>query len=126
MPFHSLPKVMLLDDRAVFPWILLEELVYDSPLTGETYIVPKHFRTDGASIPKALILFAPPLAARFIGSGVWLGFKQGIIHDYLRRGPVPPVPAKVAHLVFREALEISGYPHDLVENYYAAVRTFNS
>lgn len=126
MPFHSTLEVMLLDDRHRFPWLTLQELVYESPLTGDTYTVPKNFRTDGASVPRALILFAPPVAMRYLGSGVWQGFKQGVLHDFLRRGPNPPVDAKTAHLVFREALFEAGYPEDLCENYYAAVRTFNS
>lgn len=130
MPFVSPLEVMLLDDRTQFPWILLEPLVYECSLTGETYEVPRHFRTDGASLPRALILLAPPLAARFFGQGVWLGFKQGVLHDWLRRVDPrygsPPVPAKVAHLIFREALYDYGYPEDLCENYYEAVRRFNS
>jgi hypothetical protein len=115
---------MLLDDRSIFPWITLEPLVYECELTGETYTVPKHFRTDGSSVPRALMLFAPPLAARFFGQGVWLGFKQGVLHDYLRRNDL--VPASVAHRVFREALYAGGYPEDVCENYYAAVVKFNS
>ena len=124
MPFTSMLKVMLLDDRSIFPWITLEPLVYECELTGETYTVPKHFRTDGSSVPRALMLFAPPLAARFFGQGVWLGFKQGVLHDYLRRNDL--VPASVAHRVFREALYAGGYPEDVCENYYAAVVKFNS
>ena len=93
-------------------------------MTGETYTVPKHFRTDGASIPRALILMAPPLAARFMGYGVWQGFREGVLHDYLLRGPNQPVSKNVANLVFREALADAGYPEDLVSNYYAAVQAF--
>lgn len=126
MPFLSTLQVQFLDDRSAFPWITLAPLEYESELTGETYTVPKHFRTDGASVPRALMLFAPPVAARFFGHGVWMGFKQGVLHDYLRRGPNPPVSAAVAHRVFREALYVAGYPDDLCENYYAAVKMFNS
>lgn len=125
MPFITPLEVMLLNDRAVFPWITLEPLVYMSSLTGETYTVPRHFRTDGASIPKALMVVSP-LAMRYFGEGVWQGFKQGVLHDFLRRGPNPPVPADVAHAVFREALYEAGYPDDLCESYYAAVVAFNS
>lgn len=125
MPFTTPLTVMLLNDRAKFPWITLSPLVYESPLTGDVYTVPKHFRTDGASIPKALIavpVIGQALALRYFGEGVWLGFKQGVLHDYLLRGPNPPVAAAVAHRVFREALADAGYPDDLVNNYYAAVR----
>lgn len=130
MPFLTPLKVQFLADRTQFPWITLAPLVYESELTGETYWVPENFRTDGASVPRALILFFPPLAARFFGSGIWQGFKQGVLHDYLRRPDrvtgKPPVPAKVAHLVFREALTDAGYPDDLISSYYAAVSLFNS
>jgi len=36
------------------------------------------------------------------------------------------VHPEVAHSIFRKALIEAGYPPDLVENYYAAVRAFNS
>lgn len=130
MPFATPLEVMFLDDRNVFPWITLEPLIYESALTGEVYEVPRHFRTDGASIPQALILFAPPLASRYFGQGVWMGFKQGVLHDWLRRTDKatgkPPVPAAVAHRLFREALYDAWYPPDLCETYYQAVRLFNS
>lgn len=120
----------MLSDRAQYPWILTAPLVYESEVLGDTVWVPENFLTDGSSVPRALILMAPPLAMRFMGSGVWQGFKQGVLHDWLRRPEKatgkPPVPAKVAHLVFRESLTEAGYPDDLVSAYYAAVRTFNS
>ena len=128
--FHTPLKVMLLNDRGAYPWITLAPLVYESELTGDTYWVPENFMTDGSSVPRALMLFFPPLAARLFGNGVWQGFKQGVLHDWLRRPEKatgkPPVPAKVAHLVFRESLTEAGYPDDLVSSYYAAVVTFNS
>lgn len=126
MGFITPLKVMLLNDTSKFPWILLDDLVYESALTGDAYTAPKHLRTDGSSVPRALILMAPPLAMRFMGQGLWMGFKQGVLHDYLRRGPNPPVSAKVAHLIFREALTEAGYPDDMVSAYYAAVKLFNS
>lgn len=129
MPFLNSLKVQLLNDREVFPWITLEPLAYECPLTGETYTVPRHFRTDGASVPKALVavpLIGPALFQRFFGQGVWHGFREGVLHDYLRRGNTPPVPAAIAHAIFRGALEEAGYPFDLVNNYFDAVRAFNS
>ena len=134
MPFVSPDnnlKVQLLNDNSEYPWITLAPLVYESPLTGETYTIPKHFRTDGASVPKALIAvpgIGQALALRYFGNGVWQGFKQAVVHDYLRRkvNGAYPVPAKVAHLVFREALYEAGYPPDLCESYYSALVMFNS
>lgn len=124
--FTTSLQVQLLNDRGEFPWITLQPLEYECELTGESYTVPKHFRTDGASIPRYLMLFAPALAARFMGQGVWMGFRSGVLHDFLRRGPKPPVPAHLAHKIFREALYGDGYDPDLVEAYYAAVKLFNS
>lgn len=120
---------MFLDDRSTFPFILLEDLVYECALTGETYTVPKHTRTDGASIPAAIAavpFVGQALFLRYFGSGVFLGFKSGVLHDFLRRGDNPPVPAHVAHKIFRAALGEAGYPPDLVANYHAAVVMFNS
>jgi len=129
MPFLTPLKVQLLNDREQFPWITLAELIWEDPTTGETYTVPKHFRTDGASIPKALIA-VPALGQvafqRFFGVGVWQGFREGVLHDFLRRGTPPPVKAAVAHNIFRIALEESGYPYDMVNSYYDAVKAFNS
>lgn len=130
MPFTTPLQVQLLNDTSVYPWVTLEPLVYESAITGETHTVPRHFRTDGASVPRAVLLLAPHMAMRFMGQSVWKGFKQGCLHDYLRRrdrttGKLP-VPAKIAHLVFREALIDAGYPDDLVSAYYQAVRLFNS
>jgi len=36
------------------------------------------------------------------------------------------MPAASAHLLLKECLEESGYPDDLVNNYYEAVVRFNS
>jgi hypothetical protein len=130
MPFvspHANIKVMLLNDRHKKPWIMLDILEFYSETTGETYIVPKHFRHDGASIP-ALIVLLPVVGAalflRFFGSGVFQGFREGALHDWLRQQP--DIPAKVAHLILREALYAAGYPPDLCESYYQAVVLFNS
>lgn len=129
MPFVTPLRLQFLDDRSVFPWITTDELVYESELTGETYIVPRHFRTDGASVPEmvaAVPVIGPALFMRYFGRGVFHGFKQGVLHDWLRRGAPPPVPAAVAHRIFRAALYEAGYPPDMCENYYAAVVAFNS
>jgi hypothetical protein len=130
MPFVTPLVVQFLDDRSEFPWITVEPLVYECELTGETYTVPKHFRTDGSSIPEAIALIpvvGQALFLRYFGpGGVFHGFKQGVLHDYLRRGDNPPVPAAHAHRIFRAALYEAGYPPDLCETYYQAVVTFNS
>lgn len=133
MPFLTPLVMQLLNDREQFPFITLAPLEYESALTGETYTVPAYFRTDGASLPAALVavpVVGQALFLRYFGQGVFQGFKQGVLHDWLRRPDKvtgkPPVPAKVAHLVFKEALEEAGYPEDLVSTYHAAVVAFNS
>lgn len=135
MPFTDDANTLVtqfLDDRSEFPFVTLAPLSYFSPLTGETYTVPRYFRTDGASVPVAIAavpVIGPALLQRYFGHGVFHGFKQGVLHDYLRRprdDGTTPVPAETAHAVFREALEDAGYPSDLVENYFAAVKAFNS
>jgi len=119
-------KVMLIDDRVQFPWFLLDPQQYECDLTGDTYLIERGFRTDGSSVPIAIAavpLVGAALLARFFGGGVFKGFREGVLHDWLRRKNV--VPAHVAHKVFREALYAAGYPPDLVENYYAALQLFS-
>jgi hypothetical protein len=129
MPFvspHANFHGMLLNDRHEFPWISLRSLEYEDPVTGELYIVPNNFRTDGASVPKLLLLIpviGQALALRFWGSGIWLGFREGVLHDYLIRYKI--VPPRLAHRIFRTALYEAGYPPDLCELYYAAVVAAN-
>jgi hypothetical protein len=130
VPFLTPLKVQLLNDRAKFPWITLEPLVYEAK-DGTIYTVPKHFRTDGATVSPLISvpIIGQALALRFFGEGVWQGFREGVLHDYLRRkrpDGTRPVPAAVAHRIFKEALEEAGYPYDLVESYYDAVVKVNS
>ena len=133
MPFNTQLVVQLLNDREQFPWITLAPLEYESELTGETYVVPAYFRTDGASLPAALVavpIVGQALFLRYFGQGVFQGFKQGVLHDFLRRPDKvtgkPPVPAHLAHKIFRAALYEAGYPEDLCETYFSAVVQFNS
>jgi hypothetical protein len=131
MPFLTPLKVQLLSDKSEFPWITLEPFVYEAK-DGTVYTVPKHFRTDFASVPKALMaipIVGQALAMRFFGNGTWLGVKPAVLHDWARRkrpDGTRPMPAASAHKLFKEALEEEGYPYDLVENYYAAVVKMNS
>jgi len=131
MPFLTPLKVQLLSDKSEFPWITLEPFVYESK-DGTVYTVPKNFRTDFASVPKALMaipIVGQALAMRFFGNGTWLGVKPAVIHDWARRkdhNGITPMPAASAHLLLKECLEESGYPEDLVGSYYNAVVAFNS
>lgn len=125
MPFlspHANFHGMLLNDRHEFPWISLRPLEYEDPITGSIFIVPKHFRTDGSSVPKYVMLL-PPLAMSIFGSGLWMGFREGVLHDYLLRFDI--VAPSIAHRIFRTALYEAGYPAELCEIYYSAVRLAN-
>lgn len=131
MPFLTPLKVQFLSDSSKFPWITLEPFSYEAK-DGTIYTVPKHFRTDFASIPKALMavpIIGQALAMRFFGNGTWLGVKSAVLHDWARRKQkdgTRPMPAAKAHRLFKEALEEEGLPEDVVANYFAAVKTFNS
>lgn len=133
MPFITPLDMRLFNPRAKHPFMLLDELVYECPLTGETYTVNKYFRTDLASIPirlAAIPIIGPALVIRYFGNGVFLGAHEGALHDRLRRPDKDGntiVPAHLAHKIFRTAL-YDRYPDmpDLCENYYAAVVAFNS
>lgn len=124
---------MLINDRHRLPWILTEKLIYESPLTGDEYEIPRHFRTNLVSMPK-MVAALPGIGTfavlSFFGEGVWMGAREAVLHDWLRTPDrhegnliVPPI---VAHRVFREALYSADYPPELVELYYQAVVTFNS
>ena len=133
MSFSANFELMLLDPRSVFPWLTLNEVEYEDAVTGEIYRVPRHFRTDLSSVPiavSAIPVIGPLLVMRFFGKGIWLGAEEGILHDWLRRPDkitgLPPVPAHVAHKIYRGALYKRGYPPDLCELYYQAVLRFNS
>lgn len=134
MPFLDPLDVRLLNQRGTFPWLTLAERRWEDPETGEIHTIPKYFRTDGSSVPEAIIavpLIGQGLAMRFLENGMWLGFDEGVLHDYLRRPDkitmLPPIPAKMAHIKFRRAL-YERYPDmpDLCEYYYSAVVAFNS
>lgn len=108
-PYANL-QVMLLSDRHPLPWITTETLMYHYPVTGEVFEVPRHFRTNLVSMPKALIALPVVGVAAFMeffGSGIWLGARESVLHDWLRteRNGSYPVPARTAHEIFRHALE---------------------
>lgn len=123
--------MMLISDRHKLPWILTEKLLYESPLTGEIYEIPRHFRTNLVSMPKMLAAL-PGIGGftvlKFMGEGIWMGAREAVLHDWLRtpnkQGELP-VPPMVAHRIFREALYNADYNPEMIELYYQAVVTFN-
>jgi len=125
-------KLQLLNEDSVFPWITLAPFIYEDPDTGEQYEVPVNFRTDGPSLPMKL-LASIPLAGQAIiiasfATGIFKGFKEGVLHDWARRkvNGVRPMPAPAAHALFRKALIEYNYPPAIVDAYYGAVVLFNS
>lgn len=116
--------VRLLDDRAEKPWLTISPRRYEDPETGEIHTIPKGFLTDGASLPVALVavpLLGPLLFLRYFGKGVFQGFAEGVLHDYL----LTVLPAHEANRIFRTALYEAGYPEDLCETYFGAVSNYS-
>ncbi|MBC7302142.1 MAG: DUF1353 domain-containing protein [Nocardia sp.] len=76
-------------------WRLTEPLTYQGAV--ETFTVPAGFRTDFASVPRALVWLIPRYGAYT---------KAAILHDYLRRtGEVGPADADG---IFRRSLHEAG------------------
>jgi hypothetical protein len=131
MPFITPLKLQLLNESSEFPWILLEDYSWQDPDTDEVFTAPKHFRTDGASVPIAIAaipVIGQALVMKMFATGMFKAFKPGVIHDWARREKdgTRPMPAADAHLLLKRIMEEQGYPEDIVEAYYKAVVTFNS
>ena len=60
-------------NKEVRSWELVEE--YRFSIWSKEFVIPKWFRTDGASIPKCIRFFACPMDLPAV--------KAAIIHDYL-------------------------------------------
>jgi hypothetical protein len=92
--------------------VLLAPLVYFSALLGMTITVPAGFRTDFASVP------------RIVGAYLLFGGKgkrAAVIHDWAYSGGLN-VDRATADLIFREALQASGYSAFTVWAMYQGVR----
>ena len=79
---------------------LLGELKYYSKILDSEVIVPKGFKSDGASIPRVIWSWLPPF-------GKYLN--AAIIHDYyysLGEQKCAPIDYKLATKVFREAMKV--------------------
>lgn len=80
-------------------WVVCEPLVYDSFVTGITFVVPAGFRTDLASVPRLPLVY-------------WLcggrANKPATLHDFLYSTGI--VPRATADAVFREAMTVVGVP----------------
>jgi hypothetical protein len=80
-------------------WILARPLMYASDVAGRTFIVPRGFRTDLASVPRLPIIF-------------WLtgasSNEAACIHDFLYS--THEVDRATADAVLREASAVTGVP----------------
>lgn len=94
-------------------WIVLDPLVYESDVAGQTFAVPSGFLTDLASVPRL------PLAYWLTGS---TSNEAAVIHDYLY--VTRCVERSMADKVLREASALTGVPAWRRGIMWAAVRLF--
>lgn len=96
--------------------VLVDSLVYQSPLLKKTITVPKGFPTDFASIPRAFQLFIPKVARHRAAA---------VVHDYLyNKQSRYKTTRKQADKVFLEAMTESGVNWFTRHSMYRAVRLF--
>jgi hypothetical protein len=80
-------------------WVLTAPLIYQSDVAGRTFVVPKGFQTDLASVPRLPVIF---LLTGDTSS------QAAAVHDYLYSSH--EVPRAMADAVLREASEVIGVP----------------
>jgi hypothetical protein len=80
-------------------WILTDALIYQSDVANQTFVVPRGFETDLASVPRLPVIF-------------WLtgatSEKAAVVHDWLYS--TRTVPRKMADDVLAEASKAMGVP----------------
>lgn len=80
-------------------WVVMQDLIYQSDVAGQTFTVPAGFQTDLASVPRLPIVY-------------WLtgdtSSAAATVHDYLYSTRV--VSRKMADLVLKEASQATGVP----------------
>lgn len=93
MPFTT--ELILLETTKEGKWKLGQDLVYQG--RDETFIVPKDFETDLASVPRLFQNIIPPS-----------GFhnKAAVVHDYLYRTDI--VSRRDADGIFRRIMKENG------------------
>jgi len=89
-------------------WVIAEDFVFT--IKGDTYIIPKGFQFDGASIPKFLHTWLSPTGVLLMG---------GLIHDYAYKyatlkkkgkGTMGTLDQRQADVIFRDInIEINGF-----------------
>ena len=105
-----LTKLVFTTEDGGLPFTLIEPLVYQSDLDG-LITVPAGYRTDLASVPRALWSLIPPFG-RYSGPAV--------VHDRLCDQGHATRP--LADAVFNEAMIVTGVPAALRWLMYTAVR----
>ena len=109
-------RQMPTDGKNSRPWMLMEDLRYQSGLlNGEVIIVPAGFRTDFASCPWVCRRFFPQ-------DGPWT--HAAITHDYLCDLRPVYASSKQAAAIFLEAMEALKVPVFQRNAMYQAVRWF--
>lgn len=86
-------------------------------IDGKTYIIPKNFKTDLASIPRPLWSFLAPQYSGFVAAA--------ILHDYLYRCHALS-SRKFADEVLYSSLRTHGVTAYTATSFYLAVRLFGS
>lgn len=94
-------------------WILTAPLIYQSDVAGRTFIVPKGFRTDLASVPRLPVIY---LLCGDTSS------EAAAVHDWLYSSH--QVPRAMADAVLREASQVTGVPGWRRWIMWAGVRVF--
>jgi len=89
-------------------WVIAEDFVFT--IKGDTYVIPKGFQFDGASIPKFLHTWLSPTGVLLMG---------GLIHDYAYKyatlkkkgkGTMGTLDQRQADVIFRDInIEINGF-----------------
>ena len=106
-----LSKLVVEDDNG-FPFTLTQSLVYQSDILKQTLTVPVGFKTDFASIPRALWNILPPVG----------GYDHAaVIHDYLYQHG--GVDRGLADSTLKEAMEVSGVGRVTRWTIYLGVRS---
>jgi hypothetical protein len=108
--FESLLSVEKVKVRPKAIWDLNRELVYHSDLVG-TIIVPKHFRTDFASVPRM------PLGYWAVGGKA---DEPAAVHDLLYT--TQRFDRELCDKIFEEAIISQGYNARTASIMYAGVR----
>jgi len=94
-------------------WVLTAALVYQSDVARRTFIVPKGFQTDLASVPRLPVVFL------LTGD---TSDEAAAVHDYLYSSH--EVTREMADQVLREASQATGVPGWRRWMMWAGVRVF--